>query len=383
MAAITLSAHTVAENPDDNTEIGALSVDGQVGEVFTYTLASSFSARFEIIGSTLYVKKGAAGGVSLFNFEDEALNHFLLSISAKGDKGTEVAATEFRIDVTDKNENPTDISLSKLTVDEHSGKDAEVGQLSAIDPDAGDTHTFTLTDDVGGLFKLDVTGTKILVDGSKLEYGKSGPYNVKVLVEDADGLSLEKTFAITVADVVDTFNGGSKNDRLSGTVGNDVINGGAGNDKLYGLAGDDTIHGGLGKDMLYGGTGKDTFVFDTPVKPGHFDHVVDFNSADDTLLFDLTALKSFKIKYGKKFMSAEKVFKSGKLNKKFFTVGDKAKDSNDYVYYNKKNGAVYLDVDGAGHGHKGIQILKVKPGSTLTADDFLFVNFAAYDPFIV
>ena len=68
--------------------------------------------------------------------------------------------------------------------------------------------------------------------------------------------------------------------------------------------------------------------------------------------------------------------KGQKLQKKFFNVGTKLNDtpdgSNDYVFYNKKNGFVYLDVDGSGKG-KGIEILKLKPGTMLTADDFLFI----------
>lgn len=159
-----------------------------------------------------------------------------------------------------------------------------------------------------------------------------------------------------------TILGTAKNDKLVGGAYDDLISGLAGNDKLYGNAGNDKLNGGLGKDVLYGGQGKDTFIFDTPIKKGQFDQVADFNSADDTLQFKLSALKSFKIK----------AFKAGKMNKKFFTLGDKPKDGNDYIYYNKKNGFVYLDNDGSGH-KKGMEILKLKPGLKLTADDFLLI----------
>jgi serralysin len=79
----------------------------------------------------------------------------------------------------------------------------------------------------------------------------------------------------------------------------------------------------------------------------------------------------------KKSVGFDKIFmKDQKLQKKFFNVGTKLNDtpdgSNDYIFYNKKNGFVYLDVDGSGKG-KGIEIFKVKPGTTLTADDFLFI----------
>ncbi|MFL5136454.1 MAG: hypothetical protein ACJ8C6_18090, partial [Microvirga sp.] len=64
--------------------------------------------------------------------------------------------------------------------------------------------------------------------------------------------------------------------------------------------------------------------------------------------------------------------KEGKLEKKFFTVGTASNDGNDYVVYTKKSGTVYLDVDGSGSA-KPIEILKLKPGTTLSFNDFLFI----------
>ena len=201
-----------------------------------------------------------------------------------------------------------------------------------------------------------------MADGAKLDFETATSHKIKLQVKDAGGLTFEKTITIGVNDGIDTVSGTKRNDKITGTEGADVINGDAGNDKIYGLGGDDIINGGLGKDQLTGGAGKDIFVFDAALRKGGFDQVTDFNSADDTLQFNLSALKSFNIKG----------LKHGKLPKKFFTVGSESKDKNDYVYYNKKNGFVYLDADGSGH-HKGIEILKLKPGTTVSADDFLFV----------
>jgi serralysin len=160
-----------------------------------------------------------------------------------------------------------------------------------------------------------------------------------------------------------------------------------GNDKLYGLAGNDTLNGGVGKDILSGGDGADTFVFDAPLKKGHFDQIRDFKSGQDKVVFDLDALKTFKVKASKSDLldlakkgkpdkkssvELDKVFKEGKLEKKFFTVGTTSKDGNDYVVYSKKSGTVYLDVDGSGSA-KPVEILKLKPGTGLAFSDFLFI----------
>ncbi len=217
-------------------------------------------------------------------------------------------------------------------------------------------------------------------------------FTIKIGYEDfTTGEVVESTFTLSVTDDVnDNYNvitGKSKNDKLKGTAAADSIHGGAGNDKIDGGAGDDLINGGAGKDILTGGAGMDTFVFDTPVKKGHFDQITDFKSADDTIQISLAALKSFKVKVAKQEVyddlmgtkagkkkatfSLDKVFEKGKLEKKFFSVG-KAKNSDDFITYDKKTGFVYLDVDGSGKG-KGFAIAKLKAGTTVTADDFVFI----------
>ncbi len=51
--------------------------------------------------------------------------------------------------------------------------------------------------------------------------------------------------------------GGSGNDTLTGTEGNDILIGGRGNDSLIGNAGNDTLIGGNGTDFLVGSAGND------------------------------------------------------------------------------------------------------------------------------
>lgn len=58
--------------------------------------------------------------------------------------------------------------------------------------------------------------------------------------------------------VLQNFNGGSLSLGVVGGTGNDEITGSIGNDSLYGEDGNDTIAGGAGEDDLYGGTGDDS-----------------------------------------------------------------------------------------------------------------------------
>lgn len=389
MATVLLSNVTLLETAPAGTVIGTLSVDGGTGnETFTYMLADGLSDRFEIRLSPItgvheLVVKTA--GSSLFDYETTGLQEFSISISATGSKGTAVADAAFTISVTD-NTAPTALALLNASVAEHATDGTEIGAFSVTDPDAGETFTFALTDDAGGRFDI-VDGKLVVKDGSLLDFLTASSHQITVEVTDADANTYSTTLTINVSDAFDFRNGTSKNDRLVGGAGADMIKGFSGNDKLYGMAGDDVLNGGAGKDILYGGAGRDTFVFDTPVKKGHFDHIMDFNSADDTIQISLASLKAFKVKVAKEevyeslegtrggkkkgFYSLDKVFEKGKLEKQFFASG-KAKDSYDFVTYDKKTGFVYLDLDGSGHG-KGFAILKLKPGTSVQADDFAFI----------
>ncbi|EIM29602.1 cadherin domain-containing protein [Microvirga lotononidis] len=397
-ATTTLSSLNVAENPENGTVIGRLGVQGGApNETFTFTLASSLSDRFEIKRVTenneTYSVLAVKTGGSLFDFETDDLNHFEISISASSTNstgGTVVANKSFLIDVTNVNEAPTDILLSNATIAETARAGTEVGLLTALDPDlAGLTAavmpTFTLVESAGGRFQI-VDNKLVVAAGATFDYETASSLQVKVKVTDMGGLSFEKTLSISVTDVSEV-GGSARNDKIRGTAEADVINGGAGNDWIWGNGGNDTINGGSGKDILFGGDGADTFVFDSPFKKGHFDQIRDFKSGEDKILFDLDALKSFKVKASKSDLfglskkghpdkkssvGLDKVFKEGKLEKKFFTVGTTSKDGNDYVVYNKKNGTVYLDVDGSG-GAKPVEILKLKPGAALSFNDFLFI----------
>ncbi|WP_262267814.1 hypothetical protein [Microvirga yunnanensis] len=400
MATVYLSNATVIENPQIGTIVGFIGVTGEdATENARFRLIDPGSGRFEIkelyqegiVNFVLVVKNNVSGdGSSLFDFENDALNHFTFRIAAT-DGGTPIGTTTLTVTVTD-NTAPTGLVLSNTSVVEHAQAGTVIGSLWASDPDDDDTFTFTLTDDAGGRFAIR-DGNLVVKDGSMLDYTSAQSHQITVEVRDSDGNAYTTSLTVDVSDAVDIRSDLAAKDGFLGTAGADLLTGLSGNDTLYGFAGDDTLNGGAGKDRLYGGDGHDVFVFDTPVKKGHFDRIEDFNAADDTIQISLSALKAYKAKGAKagdgtaksgsddkggtKGVSFDKVFRKGhKLQKKFFDIGTKSGEgpggADDYVFYNKKSGIVYLDLDGSGKA-KGIEILKVKPGTTLGADDFLFI----------
>ncbi|WP_313436650.1 Ig-like domain-containing protein [Novosphingobium sp.] len=74
--------------------------------------------------------------------------------------------------------------------------------------------------------------------------------------------------------------GGTGNDTLNGTAGNDRLYGHAGTDVLNGGNGNDFLRGGAGADTLNGGAGNDTLVYDAA------DTLIDGGTGTDTLLID-------------------------------------------------------------------------------------------------
>lgn len=150
---------------------------------------------------------------------------------------------------------------------------------------------------------------------------------------------------------------------LRSTEGSDYISGGAGNDTIHGDGGNDVINGGVGKDRLYGGKGKDAFVFNTKVTMANRDKVADFVVADDSIYLD----NKIFTKLGKRGSEAAPAL----MDKKFFAVGTKARDKNDYVIYDKK-GVLYYDADGSGRD-KPVEIATISKNLRMTAADILII----------
>ncbi|MBR0950712.1 VCBS domain-containing protein [Bradyrhizobium canariense] len=230
--AVLLSNSSVAENSAANTVVGALSaLDPDANDTATFTLTNDAGGLFTISNGNLVT-------TAPLNFE-QATSHSV-TVHAT-DVGGLTHDTTFAIATSNVNEAPTDISLSNTVIQQGTANGTVVGALSALDPDTGDTFTYTLADNAGGQFA--VSGGNIVVAGSLT----TGTEQITVVATDAGGLSFQKTIGITVnggALVVGT----AGPDTLPGTTSDDTIQGLAGNDKLQGLAGNDIIDGGTGFD---------------------------------------------------------------------------------------------------------------------------------------
>ena len=173
--------------------VGALSTtDADAGETFTYTLLDNAGGRFALSGANVVVANG-----SLLNFEAGTSHNVQVRVTdSAGNTFTKTIA----VGVSNVNEAPTNVALSTSSVAENAANGAVVGALSATDPDAGESFTYTLLDNAGGRFAIN--GANIVVaNGSLLNFESATSHNVQVRVTDSGGNSFTKTISIGVGNV--------------------------------------------------------------------------------------------------------------------------------------------------------------------------------------
>ena len=149
---------------------------------------------------------------------------------------------------------PTAIVLLGDTVAENLAG-ATIGELLAIDPDAADTHVFTVSDP-----RFEVVDVALrLRAGISLDHEATPVVLVEVTATDPAGLTFTQQVQVLVTNVNETLRGGQGADTLRGA---EVLMGLAGDDVLIGSHGRDRLDGGLDADWMEGGTGDDTYTVD-------------------------------------------------------------------------------------------------------------------------
>lgn len=196
---ISLSATAFDEHTAPGTEIATISaVDPNVPDVHDFELATgdgtndADNGSFILDGDRLYIATESS-------FETKPTYNIYLS-ATDIDNTFEQA---FVLNVNDINQAPTGITLSSSAFDEGTTPSTIVATLTAVDANAGDTHTFTLS---AGDGTNDADNASFVVEGNNLRITETSSfetkpsYNIHLTVADGEG-SFDQAFTITVNDI--------------------------------------------------------------------------------------------------------------------------------------------------------------------------------------
>lgn len=188
----------VAENSANGMTVGTLSSrDSDANDTPSYSLLDDGGGRFGIEGDRLIVADG-----NLLDYETATTHNILLRTTDAGGNMFEKSLTVMLNDVNETlpNTAPTQINLSNIALPENSAIATVIGNLTTVEPDAEDTHTYSLIDDAGGRFAI--SGTQITVaDSTLLDYETASSHPLTVRTTDAGGLIWDQPFTLSLTDV--------------------------------------------------------------------------------------------------------------------------------------------------------------------------------------
>lgn len=110
-----------------------------------------------------------------------------------------------------QNQAPTGATLNGDEISEGAAIGTLIGTAVAIDPDPGDTHTYSLVGD--SPFAID-SATGELTLAQAIDYETATSHGITIRVIDEDGLSVDEHVTVTVLDVVPAVAPGDKPGRL-------------------------------------------------------------------------------------------------------------------------------------------------------------------------
>lgn len=193
---IKLSSTSVLEGQPVGTAVGTFSAtDPDEGDTHTYILVAgpgdADNDAFTIDGDTLKTAE-------IFVYATQSV-YYIRVQAEDSNEGTYQKPFTITVMPEGTNRPPTDINISSTRVLEGQPAGAAVGTFSTVDPDVGDTYTYTLVSGAGdahnGAFTID---GDLLKTAEIFTYTMQSVYNIRVQTEDQEGETYQKPFTITV-----------------------------------------------------------------------------------------------------------------------------------------------------------------------------------------
>lgn len=195
---INLSSTRIDENLDASTVIGVMtSVDEDLSDVFTYSLVdgegSDDNDDFLIVDDELRSN-------TIFNYEVKS--QYSIRIRTIDSKLGSFEK-EFTIQIIDKNDVPYGLNLSASNVDENVPLGTVIGELSTLDTDTEDSHTYTLVPGEGAddNSKFTISGNNLKTNTQVNFEGDQSSYDIRIRTTDTENGIYENSFTINVIDV--------------------------------------------------------------------------------------------------------------------------------------------------------------------------------------
>ncbi len=196
---IVLSNAAIQENQASNTVIGVLSTsDSDAGDSHSYSLVSGTGSTDN---NSFNINSNQLRSSNIFDFETK--NSYSIRVRSTNLGTNDMTLEEaFTISVTDVNEAPTNITLSNSTIAENLITNTTIGTLTSSDPDAGDTHTYSL---VSGTGSTDNSNFNInanqLRTSTSFDHESKNSHSIRIETRDSENQVFAKVFTITVTDV--------------------------------------------------------------------------------------------------------------------------------------------------------------------------------------
>lgn len=192
---ISPATMSIAENSAVGTVVGTTSAtDPNAGDTHTFAFALPYAngGKFSISGNAIKVASA---------IDYETTKSVTVTVKAT-DKGGLSATRNIAVSILDVNETPTSIQLAAATLSKlHIANETAAGTLSATDPDAGQTLTYTFTspgNNCGGRFKI--VGNQLrIANAAQIKADAQVDYAVSVRVTDQGGLTSAKDLTVHIA----------------------------------------------------------------------------------------------------------------------------------------------------------------------------------------
>lgn len=197
---VNSAAFDLNENSANGTSVGIVTVGNKdVGQNHTFTISSGNTGEAFAINST-------TGEISVANnaaldFETHPIFTLTVMVSddyvpANSDTNTVI------VNLKNINEAPQ-VNSADFNLDENSVNGTSLGSVTFADPDAGQTHTFSITaGNTGTAFAINPTNGSLTVSNSAaLDYEANSSFNLAIEVTDDGGLTGTASITININDI--------------------------------------------------------------------------------------------------------------------------------------------------------------------------------------